>query len=788
MKSIKKLIALLLCGAFLLAMAGCQTDTPPAETTTAPTTTAASTEPSLTDIYNEARKAIDEAQDLQLRINFNTTTTVGTDYYKDYSTKELTYQGIGTETMVVHVTEDNDCGTPYQTDEIFAEDMVYLSSDDLGKFSSTMTAEEYLERRPAKMLLDASLYSGISSAPAGSSTLITFTDAEAGESWAIPEEGVLISATGTALISESGEIRKITYSAEYTYGAADITVDVDVFYNTYENEDIISLIPGDTSEYVEIDWIDAPAQMLAAYGHISYITSASYQDTEVVFSAAAGVVFTLEYGVDTYGLGADFMAKYTTEINSTDITGYGQNDSYRLEELYRDGTYSYSENGQEYQTSPGVTASNMANYCMTTMLGDLPDSAKIASLTATEIGGVYVIEYSFANEVGEEVQANICSMLYNDPDFLNNYASSYATDYIDGYLSIDKYTGLPTAAGQSYAGVHILDGQDYPLTLECTTSYYLASADSYEAITDELAPETEPENPATPLFYHVTGNDGQEMWILGTIHVGDERTGFLPQEIYDAFDASDALAVEFDMNEYADRMESDENYAATISSAYFYGDGSTIEDHLSSEEYPELYEHAVLMMKASGNYFSTVPYMKASVWSSSIDNFILQQGYRLTSSKGVDQRLLDLAEKVDKKILSMESAEFQVNMLNGYSDELQELLLEGSVYADALEQRNGTYELFEAWCRGNEAELTEATADDTSDLTEEELALYDEYNNAMLIDRNHAMVETAIEYLESGETVFIAVGLAHVLGETGLVAGLRAAGYTVEVATYANTN
>lgn len=46
------------------------------------------------------------------------------------------------------------------------------------------------------------------------------------------------------------------------------------------------------------------------------------------------------------------------------------------------------------------------------------------------------------------------------------------------------------------------------------------------------------------------------------------------------------------------------------------------------------------------------------------------------------------------------------------------------------------------------------------------------------------MLETAKEYLESGDVVFYAVGLAHLLAEDGLVNTLREAEYTVESVNY----
>ena len=93
-------------------------------------------------------------------------------------------------------------------------------------------------------------------------------------------------------------------------------------------------------------------------------------------------------------------------------------------------------------------------------------------------------------------------------------------------------------------------------------------------------------------------------------------------------------------------------------------------------------------------------------------------------------------------------------------------------------------ELYELWCAGDEAALKEYMKDDLSDMTAEEKALYQEYQKAMETDRNKHMAEVAIEYLESGETVFYAVGLAHVIADDGLVNALRDAGYTVELVTY----
>ena len=93
----------------------------------------------------------------------------------------------------------------------------------------------------------------------------------------------------------------------------------------------------------------------------------------------------------------------------------------------------------------------------------------------------------------------------------------------------------------------------------------------------------------------------------------------------------------------------------------------------------------------------------------------------------------------------------------------------------------------------NETKAAETASSVEPELTEEELAEYEaqkhlleEYNQAMSYDRNEDMLKVAINYLESGDVVFYAVGLAHLLNNVnGLVDALREAGYTVELVSYA---
>ena len=56
----------------------------------------------------------------------------------------------------------------------------------------------------------------------------------------------------------------------------------------------------------------------------------------------------------------------------------------------------------------------------------------------------------------------------------------------------------------------------------------------------------------------------------------------------------------------------------------------------------------------------------------------------------------------------------------------------------------------------------------------------EEYNRILLDERDEQMTEKAREYMNSDKTVFMAVGLAHVLGDGGIIDILRNDGYVIE--------
>jgi uncharacterized protein YbaP (TraB family) len=57
---------------------------------------------------------------------------------------------------------------------------------------------------------------------------------------------------------------------------------------------------------------------------------------------------------------------------------------------------------------------------------------------------------------------------------------------------------------------------------------------------------------------------------------------------------------------------------------------------------------------------------------------------------------------------------------------------------------------------------------------------YPDVYEALFVRRNNAWIEILLRELQGSGVDFVAVGAGHLLGEDGLVAQLRARGYTVE--------
>lgn len=288
--------------------------------------------------------------------------------------------------------------------------------------------------------------------------------------------------------------------------------------------------------------------------------------------------------------------------------------------------------------------------------------------------------------------------------------------------------------------------------------------------------EDEAQSTATPLLYKVSDENGNVLWLFGSIHVGREDYYPLPEYVLTAFDGSDALAVEMDI------MAFEWNFPlqTQLLQKLMYFDGSTIQSHLQ----PETYRRAVEILEENESYSESLAYYKPVFWWSTIESLCMKKTGAQTTL-GIDRHLLKRARNDGKPVREVESAEFQYGMMAEFSEELQIELLESSIalYDNWEASAADLQQMMDLWAGGDEAAFAAYLNTEAEFADEQEAALYAEYNDKLITQRNATMTEYAEEALLSGEEIFICVGAAHIVGQGAIAENLRELGYTVEIVT-----
>jgi hypothetical protein len=296
------------------------------------------------------------------------------------------------------------------------------------------------------------------------------------------------------------------------------------------------------------------------------------------------------------------------------------------------------------------------------------------------------------------------------------------------------------------------------------------------AITPDAPPP--PDSSVTPLFWRVTSPGGQTLYLFGSIHAADETAYPLPDVVMDAFGRSDHLAVEVDMVAFENDMEA----IMAMSMAMLYLDGRTIRDDIGG-----LFGKAMAFMhrieaelELDGMPASILEHFRPAMWTNLLTQVTLGRS-GLSAEQGLDAFFLRKAYTRGMGILEVESWEGQIEMMLGYSPALQIHLLESMI--DTFDESvSALLTLYEHWKLGDEQFMTQHLLDPCYGCDSDcmPIELQEEYYTALLLQRDRHMAAMARQYMAEGKTVFYVVGLAHMLGDQGIIALLRHEGYAVE--------
>jgi uncharacterized protein YbaP (TraB family) len=252
------------------------------------------------------------------------------------------------------------------------------------------------------------------------------------------------------------------------------------------------------------------------------------------------------------------------------------------------------------------------------------------------------------------------------------------------------------------------------------------------------------------------------VYVLGSLHYCKKEIYPISEKIEKAFRQSEILVVEADVTDIK-RMD-----IGKLIERAFYPENDTLEKHVS----PKIYEWVVKETVGLGIPVELLNRQKP--WFLAMTLVALESlKLGFDPNLGIDKYFLSKAEG-GKEILELESLDYQINLLSGFSDQEQELFLLYTLKdLKILEQDLG--KLTQAWSSGDtkvmESILTRSVSEDRRLSSVFEKVIY---------ERNRKMASRIEDYLKTKETYFVIVGAGHLVGSRGIIEVLKDKGFLVE--------
>ena len=273
-------------------------------------------------------------------------------------------------------------------------------------------------------------------------------------------------------------------------------------------------------------------------------------------------------------------------------------------------------------------------------------------------------------------------------------------------------------------------------------------------------------------FWQVTsGQPGAApttVYLMGSIHFADQSFYPLRAEIEQAFERSDYLAVELDVNAL-DR----DAYNQMISRKGVYPDGRSIRDAVSDETWQQL---RVRLRQLEVSYEAVKNYKPGVLVLTMAAIQVMRMG--LDPQLGIDIHFLRKAALPPAKhVIELETLEQQLNLFIDIPD--GDLLLKESLYSMA-EAESMMSDMVSYWKSGDQSSMNKLLFEDALNDYPAFSAIYDR----LFYERNRKMVSKIEGMLKQGEATgagyFVVVGSGHLIGNKGIVNSLREKGYEIK--------
>jgi hypothetical protein len=249
------------------------------------------------------------------------------------------------------------------------------------------------------------------------------------------------------------------------------------------------------------------------------------------------------------------------------------------------------------------------------------------------------------------------------------------------------------------------------------------------------------------------------VYILGSIHLLKQQNYPLNPTIEGAFDKVKSLVFEISM----DTKQLEQTQKMMVERSTFAGD-KTLKGSISETAYQAV-SKKVAELGMNMDMFN-----KFKPWSVAVTIAAMKfQSMGFDPNYGVDLHFVKKAQEAKKKILSLETMEYQIELFDTLSAEMQEQMLQQTL-ADLDVLQTEMPLIVRNWETGNVSGMEE--------LFMKSFKPYPEIYKKLIVDRNKAWTTKIKGYLKDGDNYLVVVGAGHLVGKDGVIELLKKEGFS----------
>ena len=254
------------------------------------------------------------------------------------------------------------------------------------------------------------------------------------------------------------------------------------------------------------------------------------------------------------------------------------------------------------------------------------------------------------------------------------------------------------------------------------------------------------------------------VYLVGSIHLGDNSMYPLPKEVESAFAAAKVLAVEINIKN-ADQAK----MIGLVQKYGLYTGDDSLTKHLPKDTQAALDDYCTRHNVPRMGMEQLKPWVVAVT----IAAMAWQQAGE-DPTLGIDMHFLD-ESKPPQRIDELETMESQLSIFADATEEEQQSMLastlkQGDKIKDIIKRTQAAYV-------AGDPDALQKIMEEQDDVGSKSL------EKKLLDDRNVLMTGKMEEYLKGKEPIFVVVGAAHIVGNKGIAKQLRDKGYKVDQVT-----